>query len=50
VEKNKKIYQESNRNLLSLIEMIVEFDVIMQENIHWIKNDEIHNRYLVYNV
>jgi len=37
--KNKKIYQESNENFLSLIEMIAEFD---QEHIHRIKNEKIH--------
>jgi len=48
--KNEKIYQESNGNFLSLIEMIAEFDPIMQEHIHRIKNDEIHNHYLEHNV
>jgi len=48
--KNEKIYQESNGNFLSLIEMIAEFDPIMQEHIHQIKNDEIHNHYLGHNI
>ena len=37
--KVEKIYQESNENFLSLIEMIAEFDPIMQEHIHRIKNE-----------
>lgn len=40
---NEKIYQEHNKNFLSLIEMIVEFDHIMQEDIRRIKDKEIHN-------
>jgi len=45
-KKNEKINQENNRNFLSLIEMIAKFDKIIQEHIHGIKNDKIHNHYL----
>ena len=48
--KNEKIYQEANANILSLIEMIAEFDPIMQEHIRRIKDDEIHNHYLGHNI
>ena len=36
--KNEKIYQEANGNFLTLIEIIAEFDPIMQEHILQIKD------------
>ncbi|XP_058775520.1 uncharacterized protein LOC131649779 [Vicia villosa] len=47
---NERLYQKSNGNFLGLIEMLAEFDPIVQEHVRRITNDNIHVHFLGHNI
>jgi len=47
---NEKICQTNNGNFLGTIEMMAEFDPVIQEHIRRIQNNELYHHYLGHNI
>jgi hypothetical protein len=43
---NCKLYQDSNGNLLGLVQMLAKFDPVMKEHVDRITNDRTRDHYL----